>query len=108
MSGFAGRLHAAQTAAGVVSPAELARKCGVTLETVEGWIASDGDTVSGRQLMLLRKALRVRAPWLMNGEGPVAGNALNTEDEATALAILQAIPRPKLRFWFGTGRRLAR
>jgi len=104
VGGFGERLHDAMLAAGIESGAELARRCGVTLAVVTGWLASDGESVSGRQLMVLRRVLRVRSSWLMDGEQPLSRRSSDSQEEAEALALLQSLDARKRRLWLGIGR----
>ena len=62
------RLKTAMDAAGI-NQAELARLCGVSAPSVNGWLSGKSKFLRGENLLLAAKALNVSEQWLANGKG---------------------------------------
>ncbi|MBC7158024.1 MAG: helix-turn-helix domain-containing protein [Rhodobacteraceae bacterium] len=96
---FGDRLSGAREAAGM-SQADLARRLGVRLRTVEGW---EADTIEPRanRLQMLAGLLNVSIRWLLTGEGdgipgPDAGGGVPPE-AARLMAELRSLRGEMLR-----------
>lgn len=96
---FGDRLSGAREVAGM-SQADLARRLGVRLRTVEGW---EADTLEPRanRLQMLAGLLNVSIRWLLTGEGdgipgPDAGGSVPPE-AARLMAELRSLRGEMLR-----------
>jgi hypothetical protein len=107
MGGFGERLHDAMAVSGIGSVEELAVRCGGAAEVIVRAIATAGESLSGRQLMILSEVLNVRPRWLLDGDLPMVRVA-RSRDETEALALLQSMPPEKARAWLAMGRRITR
>lgn len=106
MSTFDERLRAAEFAAGVGSHVALAERLGWTVKRLHALIANPERAPFG-DMLAVSDDLSVRMRWLVRGTGAV-GLEHDSEYAEAALVILGAMPPQKVRFWFGTGRRLAK
>jgi transcriptional regulator with XRE-family HTH domain len=91
------RIAAAMTAAGIASPAALARKMGVPRQTVYRWVNGEGDKLTPQMLYRLADAVNANARWL--AEGPphsIVRPRHLTPEQDMILAIHAQLP-PDLR-----------
>lgn len=77
-----------------VTQANLAAQLGVTDNAVTQW--ETGRAIPrAERLATIAASLGVLLTWLMTGEGPIAGPAVETFSELQVLALLRAIPPEK-------------
>jgi transcriptional regulator with XRE-family HTH domain len=109
LDGFGERLRDAMLAAGISTPMQLAKSCGVSRQTAAKWLKMREAHVSAIYMLKISECLHVRMRWLIEGKG-VAGWGLHAkEDELeTALMILERLPPERLREWLACGEKLAR
>jgi len=105
---FGHRLKAAMFAAGITSPALLARRCGVSRQSVEKWMKASKPRLSATHLLGLANCLHVRMRWLMTGDGIIPDWELHERDVDIdqAIRILDRLSQSKARDWLAAGRRL--
>ena len=48
---------------------ELAKRCGCPVETVRGWLATDGENMTLREAQVLERTVGVRPSWLLDASG---------------------------------------
>lgn len=105
-TGFDERLKIAMIAADVGGIEELARRCRVPESIVEGWRASNGESLSLRQAIALKRALNVRPQWLMDG-----GHSMLSVRELAAvreaIAVAEMLERDQREVWLRIGRNMA-
>ena len=77
---FGDRLTAARDAQGM-SQAELARRLGVKLKTVQGW-ENDSSEPRANKLQMVAGLLNVSIRWLLTGEGEGVPEPVSAEDLA--------------------------
>lgn len=54
--------------AGIATDEELARRCGLAVEVVCAWHATEGGTMLLREAVAVKKLLRVRPSWFLDEE----------------------------------------
>jgi HTH-type transcriptional regulator, cell division transcriptional repressor len=87
---FGDRLTAAREAQGLTQ-AQLARRLGVKLKTIQGW-ESDASEPRANKLQMVAGLLNVSLVWLLTGEGEgVAEPATSAELAAGAQALLRDV-----------------
>jgi len=87
---FGDRLTAAREAQGL-STAELARRLGVKLKTIEAW-ENDTSEPRANKLQMVAGLLNVSIRWLLTGEGDGVSEPASVEEmEADAKAVLRDI-----------------
>jgi transcriptional regulator with XRE-family HTH domain len=103
MEGFGERLRDAMLAAGIETPGELAKKCGVSRQTAQSWLAMREPLLRGTYLLKVADCLKVRMRWLSTGRGPVP---ISPElDELTTIAA--HLSPESLAEWKEIGRKMA-
>lgn len=106
-SGFADRLRDAMIAADVQGAEELAKRCRVPLLTVERWLQTEGEALTLREGISLRRVLKVRPIWLLDGDGPML--SLEKEPQFGVVAQLVArMPQHQVIEWIDIGEFLSR
>ncbi len=78
---FGTRLHDAMIVRGIGVNA-MARACGVSRQTIATWFRMKEADLSGKHLMLVARALRVRASWLAFGYQPMLSVTHEQERQA--------------------------
>jgi hypothetical protein len=92
----------AMFAAGVSTPAGLARTCNISRQTAVNWLAMREPDMKGTYLLKLAHCLSVRMRWLSEGKGPMAMSPVLDE-----LAELSTHMSPaQLEAWLEAGRKL--
>lgn len=108
MDTFAQRLKAVMLANGMDTAAQLAARCKLSLRTAKRFmlmVAADRQTLD---MLALCNGLGVRFQYLAGGHFPTEPVIPRSPHIAAALAVLDALPEKKIKFWLGVGRRLAR
>ena len=103
------RIAAAMAAAGIRSPAELARRMGIQRQTVYRWTNGEGDKLTPEMLYKLADALNANARWLAEGPpwSPVRPRHLTPEQNM--VLEIHAQLSPELREdWIKQGNTLVR
>lgn len=108
-STLAERIKAAMAQAGIQTPAELARRMGVSRQTVQNWVNGRSENITPEMLYKLCDAVRVNGRWMALGppHSPVMP-AFLTPDEAEILQIARALHKDPLEQWVSIGRSLVR
>lgn len=95
------RLKRAMEEAGV-SQAELARACGVSPPSVNGWLSGKSKYLRGENLLSAARSLRVSQQWLANGVGPMHLSAASGQEvDLEAHPDLSPIRKVRLRLEAG-------
>lgn len=102
-STFGERLRAAMLAAGMETPAQLGRLCGVNARTAERWLGLEDADLSAKTAYRVARCLKVRSSWLVAGEG----EAPFSEAGTAARAIINRMSPTMARRWLALGRRMA-
>lgn len=102
--GFGERLRAAMLAAGIGTPAQLAKRCGnrFTRQTAARWLEMDTAELSSELLVVVSECLNTRATWLVTGKGGAA-----REHAMRALAIVDRLDPDTAERWLKMGERMA-
>lgn len=90
---LADRLIAAMARANI-SQAELARRCGVSAPSVNGWLSGRAKFLRGENLLSAALALGVNQQWLANGEGPMLPSEQRSQNKLVSVPSLSPTPRP--------------
>lgn len=108
-STLAERIKAAMAHAGIQNPAELARRMGVSRQTVQNWVNGRSQKITPEMLYKLCEVVRVNGQWMALGPpySPVMP-AFLTPDEAEILQIARALAKDPLEQWVSIGRTLLR
>lgn len=106
---LAERIKAAMAQAGIQTPAELARRMGVSRQTVQNWVNGRSEQITPDLLYKLCDVVRVNGRWMALGppHSPVRPAFLSPE-EAEILQIYQALPADARDQWASLGRTLVR
>lgn len=106
---LAERIRAAMAQAGISTPSELARKMGVSRQTVQNWVIGRSKNLTPEMLYKLCDAVNVNGRWMALGppHSPVKPSFL-TPDEAELLQIARELPEESREHWVSIGRSLVR
>lgn len=107
---FADRIKDAAKVFGIRTPAEFSRFIGVSPQTGYKWWAGQTPNISAQDLFRIQKKLKVRAGWLLEGEGPRHRSDHPTPDEQRVLEIYRAFKPEHEEFretWVNQGAQLA-
>ena len=108
-STLAERIRAAMAQAGIANPTQLARKMGVSRQTVQNWVSGRTDKITPEMLYKLCDAVNVNGRWMAMGgdHSPVRPRFL-TPDEDELLQISRALSEEAREQWVSLGRTLVR
>lgn len=106
---LAGRIKIAMAAAGIDTPAKLAKKMGVNRQTVYRWVDGEGDKLTPDMLFRLSDALNVNARWLAFGPplSPAKPTMLD-HDTQELIQLRDALPQEGRDQWISQGRALVK
>lgn len=83
-----------------INQAELARLCGVSAPSVNGWLSGKSKFLRGENLLLAAKALKVSEQWLATGKGQMKPEAA-AEVDLDSHPDLSSIRRVELKLQAG-------
>lgn len=89
-------------AAGVETPEQLAKLCGVNGRTAGRYMLLEEADMSARIALKLARGLNVRLGWLIDGELPVRLSSAALE----AAVVVDAMNEQQARRWLAYGRRI--
>lgn len=102
------RMHGAMAAAGIRTPAELARRLSLPRQTIHRWLSDGIENINYRNLLNLSDALNVNARWLIFGEvGPIK-QPFEHPHESEATAIARELGNEARDQWLSLGRILVK
>lgn len=106
---LAERIRAAMAQSGISNPSELARRMGVSRQTVQNWVTGRTDKLTPEMLYKLCDAVNVNGRWMALGppHSPVRPRFL-TPDEDEILQIARELPEEAREQWVSIGRTLVR
>lgn len=106
---LAERIRAAMAQAMISTPSDLARKMGVSRQTVQNWISGRSDKITPDMLYKLCDAVNVNGRWMALGppHSPVKPTFL-TPDDGEVLEISRALDDATREQWVSVGRSLVR
>lgn len=106
---FAGRIKLAMAAAGIGSPAELARRMKSSRQTVHNYLSGQRDNPEPTQLFRLADVLHVNPRWLALGPPHAPGVPMNlAPEEQEALEIRASLDGDAREQWLSNGRTMVR
>jgi transcriptional regulator with XRE-family HTH domain len=94
-------LKMAMVASGYDTPTALAKRCGVSRQTVVNWLAMDKAMLSAESLGLIAKCLEVRMTWLIDGEGTIG-----SQSTFRAIKVLDRLDASAAEEWLAIGERM--
>lgn len=89
--------------AGMTTPAQLARRCGVSRKTAADWLAMERATLSAERLALISKRLNVRLLWFFED---VPG--MDRKSVQEVMAVADALTPEQCAEWLEIGRHMAK
>lgn len=104
---FEERLHDALLASGIGTVERLAVRAKLPDTVIRRAVETAGESLSFRQGLIIAKALKVRAHWLLNEDGPVSPIATGDARAVEVLAVFDSLPRARSEIWLSMGRWIA-
>lgn len=101
-STFGERLVAAMFAAGITTPEQIAKTCGVNGRTAVRYMTLEKADLSADIAYKLARGLNVRMGWLVAGELPVR----LSEEALHAIKLLEKMNDVQVRRWLRSGERV--
>jgi transcriptional regulator with XRE-family HTH domain len=90
-------------AAGMSTPAQLAKRCGVSRQAATRWLAMAEAEIPATRLFAVAERLRVRPTWLVAGEGPMQP----MPEVRRVRAVLEKLSKKQCEAWLRFGERMA-
>lgn len=90
---------------GINSNEDLARRCRWPVDVITRAVATQGESLSARELLVLCRVVRRRAQWLMDEDGPLLPI---TEHEQQIIAVAASLSADRIEVWLAMGRWIAR
>lgn len=108
-STLAERIRAAMAHAGIANPTQLAKKMGVSRQTVQNWMSGRTDKITPEMLYKLCDVVKVNGRWMALGgdHSPVMPTFLSP-DENEILQIARTLPEEARDQWVSIGRTLVK
>jgi transcriptional regulator with XRE-family HTH domain len=90
-------------AAGMSTPAQLAKRCGVSRQAAGRWLAMAEAEIPATRLLDIANRLKVRALWLIDGDGP-----MQPMPEVERIRVLmEKLSKKQCEAWLRFGERMA-
>lgn len=85
------RIRAGMISAGIAHSSKLARKVGVSPQTVSRWLYQANTTIEASALFVLADTLMLSARWIAHGAGPPTRRETVTPSESMLLSQFRAL-----------------
>ena len=106
-TGFSERLRDSMIARDISCTEELAVRCRLPISIVDRWLKTEGESMTLRECLTLRRVLGVRGEWLLDAVGSMV-SLQHRRCIAEAVSLMEGLPADKAEFLVHTIRRWRR